>query len=193
MSLIAFSTLRVCADITDIGCQQPVRFFLIIPASRSGGGAREGLDDWQKVVTCEDLFHFMPRAFGVLSVGRRSIIRMASHHGLFPASLALSLTAAVTLATGAEAPAHADHLNFTLYNSSGKTIRRLYVSPASSNSWGRDVLGLDVLYDGASTRINFPGQNSSSPCWWDVKVVFRSGSSSVGEYNLCRTRSITVE
>lgn len=130
----------------------------------------------------------------MLGVGRRIAKQMANNCILpSPATLALSLASAVTLATGIESPARADHLNFTLYNSSGQTIRRLYVSPSSSSNWGRDVLGRDVLYNGASTRISFPDQNSRSPCWWEVKVVFNGGSSTVGEYNLCRTRSITVE
>jgi hypothetical protein len=110
-----------------------------------------------------------------------------------PVAIALSLAGSATLSAGLELQARADHLNFTLYNESGRTITRLYISPSSSSKWGGDVLGLDVLNNGSSTRINFPGQSSESPCWWDVKVVFGGGSSSTGAYNLCRTRSITVD
>ena len=117
---------------------------------------------------------------------------LLSQHVL-PLPLALSLAGATTLTAGIGLPAYANHLNFTLYNESGRTISRLYVSPSSSDMWGRDVLGTDVLNNGFSTRISFPGQSENSPCWWDVKVVFGDGSSSTGNYNLCQTRSITVE
>lgn len=86
----------------------------------------------------------------------------------------------------------ADHLNFTLYNETSRSIYLLYVSPARSPSWGSDVLGTDVLKSGGYTRITFPNQSSASPCIYDVKVVFDNRTNSVGRYNLCEVDSITV-
>jgi len=89
-------------------------------------------------------------------------------------------------------PVHAEHLNFTLYNRSGKSIFRLYVSPAQSGRWGNDVLGMGVLMSGGNTRITFPGQNPSSPCIWDVKVIYADGSNAVNRFDLCKVGVVTA-
>jgi len=88
--------------------------------------------------------------------------------------------------------ARADHLNFTLYNETSKSIYFLYVSAARSNRWGSDILGTDVLMSGGSTRITFPNQTSDSPCIYDVKVIFDNRTNSVARHNLCKVDSITV-
>lgn len=88
--------------------------------------------------------------------------------------------------------ARADHLNFTLYNETSKSIYSLYVSAARSDRWGPDILGTRVLKSGEYTRIIFPDQTSDSPCIYDVKVVFEDRTNSVGRYNLCQVDSVTV-
>lgn len=88
--------------------------------------------------------------------------------------------------------ARADHLNFTLYNETSKSIYFLYVSAARDNKWGSDILDTDVLRSGQYTRITFPNQTADSPCIYDVKVVFKGGTNIVGRHNLCNTDSITV-
>jgi hypothetical protein len=86
----------------------------------------------------------------------------------------------------------AEHLNFTLYNESSKSIFRLYVSPARSDRWGGDVLSTGILRSGRSTRITFPGQNPSSPCIWDIKVVYGDGSNAVNRLNLCEINEVNA-
>lgn len=88
--------------------------------------------------------------------------------------------------------ARADHLNFTLYNETSKSIYSLYVSAARSNTWGPDILGNSVLKSGEYTRIIFPNQTSDSPCIYDVKVVFEDRTNSVARHNLCQFDSVTV-
>ena len=88
--------------------------------------------------------------------------------------------------------ARADHLNFTLYNETSKSIYYLYVAAARSNSWGSEILGNDVLRSGEFTRITFPNQTSDSPCIYDVRVVFSDTTNSVVRHNLCELDSITV-
>ncbi len=88
--------------------------------------------------------------------------------------------------------AHADHLNFTLYNESSKTIRNLYVAAARSDRWGRDILGSNVLESGDYTRITFPNQTAESPCIYDVKIIFTDRTTSTGRHNLCKFDSVTV-
>jgi hypothetical protein len=99
---------------------------------------------------------------------------------------------ALVLVGGHVWPVHANHLNFTLYNQSSQSIRRLYVSPASSDKWGNDVLGTDILRSGRSTRITFPGQNIYSSCLWDIKVVYSNGSSAVNRFDLCEVNVVTA-
>ena len=103
---------------------------------------------------------------------RKTIGRLAA-----AASLAL-------LAGWTAAPAHAITLDFTLYNVSGRSIHNLYVTPANE-PYCRDVLGRGVLLSGESTRITFPGQNSSSPCLWDVKVVYSDRTYAENRFDLC--------
>lgn len=101
-------------------------------------------------------------------------------------------TAVAVLLLGFNArPAHAGQLDFTLYNESGRSVYNLYVTPANE-PWGRDVLGTGVLRDGQSTRITFPGEGPSSPCLWDVKVVYGSGASNENRFDLCRESRIYV-
>ena len=85
--------------------------------------------------------------------------------------------------------AKADHLNFSIYNNSGYTISRVHVSPSRSAYWNRNVLN-GPLFSGGNAYIYFPDQNHNSPCYWDVKVVFRSGASSnLWRHNLCASNN----
>lgn len=88
--------------------------------------------------------------------------------------------------------AQAINLNFTLYNETSKTIYYLYVSAARSNTWGSDILGAGVIASGGYENITFPNQSSSSPCIYDIRVVFNDGTKSEGRHNLCEVSSVTV-
>ena len=55
----------------------------------------------------------------------------------------------------AAAPVAAGQQDFTLYNETGVDIYQLYVSPASTDQWEEDVLGVDVLEDGDAVDISF--------------------------------------
>jgi hypothetical protein len=109
------------------------------------------------------------------------------------ALLKLATSASVlSLLTGLSAQlAYAEHLNFTLYNGSRKTIYYLYVS-ATGSPLGQDVLGSGVLESGGSTRITFPNQSPESPCTYNVKVVFADGTEVQDRFNLCESDSVTV-
>jgi hypothetical protein len=68
------------------------------------------------------------------------------------------------------APAQAQN-RFSLVNSTGQTIERVYVSPSRVNNWGPDMLGTGVLPPGQSIWI----VPQLSDCVLDVKVVFQGG------------------
>ena len=87
--------------------------------------------------------------------------------------------------------ASADQRDFTLVNQTGRTITNAYVSSSSSNYWGADVLGSDLLPAGRSTGIRFTG-GASSQCYYDIRVVTRGGAEGVlYEVNLCATGTVT--
>ncbi len=101
----------------------------------------------------------------------------------------LAVVAALSMAlTGVAMAADQD---FTLVNTTGFEIDQLFVSPHSSNNWGSDVLGRDVLPAGNQTDITFPP--NTRPCAWDLKVVYSDGgSASWANINLCSISKVTL-
>jgi hypothetical protein len=64
--------------------------------------------------------------------------------------------------------------DFTLRNSTGAEIYRVFVSPHNTDQWEEDVLGRSTLADGDSVRIHFPSREGGA--MWDLKVVDRKGN-----------------
>lgn len=64
--------------------------------------------------------------------------------------------------------------SFNLVNQSGRIIEEFYASPTSQNTWGRDLLGDDVVQPGANFAIRLP----VGECNYDIRVVFAGGQSS---------------
>lgn len=62
---------------------------------------------------------------------------------------------------------------FDLVNYSGSPLRAVYLSPGDSSGWEENVLGTDILADGATVDIRFV--SNEAPALWDLKVVARSG------------------
>ena len=95
--------------------------------------------------------------------------------------------AALTLAGGMVQGALADPRDFTLENDSLSYITELYISPSSSNRWGDDVLGVDVLAPGQSVDISFDSSIGRT-CIYDLLVVTEDGSKTrKNRENLCTT------
>jgi hypothetical protein len=91
--------------------------------------------------------------------------------------------------------AFADQRDFTLVNRSGQTIRSVYVSAASHNSWEEDVLGRDVLRNGHRVRIHFSSwDRDSGLCHYDIRVITRDGSEGTKwGVNLCHTSTVVYD
>ena len=88
--------------------------------------------------------------------------------------------------------ASADQRDFRLVNESGSIITRLYVSPASADSWGPDQLGADVIRPGGSYTLYFAAGQAGNTCIFDLRIVTASGSASEQRgVNLCRTYTLT--
>ncbi len=102
--------------------------------------------------------------------------------------LALPMLPAILLA--APAPAAAQDGSFAVVNRSGRTVRELYASPATQQSWGRDRLGEDVLPDGRTFAVRMP---SGSGCRTDLRVVFEGGGNDERrDLDTCATREVVL-
>jgi hypothetical protein len=88
------------------------------------------------------------------------------------------------------APAMAADQDFTLHNSTGKIMKALFVAPTSTDSWGSDILGADVLDSGADLSIKF--DRNESECKWDVRAEFEDGSyGEVRDVDFCSVTDVT--
>jgi hypothetical protein len=88
------------------------------------------------------------------------------------------------------APAMAGDQDFTLHNTTGHTMKALFVAPSSSNDWGSDILGQDVLEDGQSVQVKF--DRGESECKWDVRGEFSDGTyAEVTDVDFCTVSEVT--
>lgn len=80
--------------------------------------------------------------------------------------------------------------DFELHNETGQEIKEVYVSPTGVEEWEEDILGTDTLASGESVDISFTRRQEDM---WDMKVVFRSGKSSVWtKLNLSQITDVTI-
>ncbi|MXP65851.1 hypothetical protein E0493_21095 [Roseomonas sp. M0104] len=96
------------------------------------------------------------------------------------------------LALAVSSVAHAQSaLDFRLVNRTGYQIDEVYVSPASSSSWGDDIMGRDAVPDGSTVNVTFNPR--ARTCKWDLKVVYEDGDESEWEaLNLCSVSKVTL-
>jgi hypothetical protein len=67
----------------------------------------------------------------------------------------------------------------------------VYVSRASSNSWGNDIMGKDAIGDGDAVNITFP--HGGSACKFDIKVTYKDGDTAEwGNVDLCQYETISL-
>ncbi|WP_338663347.1 hypothetical protein VQH23_24840 [Pararoseomonas sp. SCSIO 73927] len=77
--------------------------------------------------------------------------------------------------------------SFNLVNRSGQTIEQLYASSAQQSTWGRDLLGNDVLPNGGSFAVRLP----AGQCNNDIRVVYQGGRSEERRgVDTCRTNEV---
>lgn len=102
--------------------------------------------------------------------------------GLFAgAFLAIAFTASAAWAAAQD---------FTIHNNTGHVITTLNVSPTSSNQWGPDILGRDVLASGESAEVSF--DRDEDHCIWDIRVTYDDGTENDERgINLCETTDVT--
>jgi len=80
--------------------------------------------------------------------------------------------------------AYAADQDFTLYNATGYTIDKVFVSPVGKTTWGKDILGTGQLEDGNKVDITFKSGNEV--CHYDLKVVYTDDDTATwSDLNLC--------
>lgn len=89
-----------------------------------------------------------------------------------PKKFAAITVFALVLLAGARIAA-AGTQDFTLVNQTGVDIAELYIAPSASEDWEEDVLGTDILEDGASVEITFSPKLKAKS--WDLMVVDGEG------------------
>jgi hypothetical protein len=103
------------------------------------------------------------------------------------------LFAGLTFATGLAfaMPVLASDADFKLVNKTGYQIDSVYVSPASSDSWGADIMGKDAVPDGAAVNITFP--HSGKACKFDIRVTYNDGDKAEwSAIDLCQYETISL-
>lgn len=109
--------------------------------------------------------------------------------------LILAAVAACAFALLTPTLASAAPQDFNLTNSTGYEIKSVYISAHSSNDWEEDVMGSDVLANGGSVEIHFPGGRGET-CDWDLKVVYSVDDSTAewtDGFDLCTITSIDIK
>jgi len=82
--------------------------------------------------------------------------------------------------------------DFTLVNKTGYALSEVYVSPSKADDWQDDILGHDIMDDGAEYDIAF--DRSDKSCFWDLKVIYHDDDSSAvwHDIDLCTVSRITI-
>jgi hypothetical protein len=88
-------------------------------------------------------------------------------------------------------PALAGEQDFKLVNKTGYQIDEVYVSRATSKSWGKDMMGKDALANNESVDLSFDAPDSV--CKWDMRVKYSDGDTAEwSNLNLCSIETVTL-
>lgn len=99
--------------------------------------------------------------------------------------------AAAVVMTASSFAAQAGQTDFTIYNDSYSDIHYVFVSPDTSDNWGDDVLGHDILLAGYGADIDMTAFGNH--CVFDVQIANEFGE--VIEFwgvDFCSTSEIVV-
>lgn len=99
--------------------------------------------------------------------------------------------AAAVAALAVATAAYAGQQDFVIVNNTGQAIMTLNVSPSNEDSWGPDILGVDVLGAGERGEVSF--DNEEDRCDWDIRVTYEDGET--GDWrgiDLCETAVVEL-
>ncbi len=82
--------------------------------------------------------------------------------------------------------------DFTLHNSTGLVLTKLFISAHEKDEWEEDVLGVEVLGDGEEVTIHFDPKEEADQ--WDMKVEDDKGKEHVwNNLDLTNITDITLD
>ena len=102
----------------------------------------------------------------------------------------MRLLPAALITLAAASPALAEDLVFTLTNDSSVGIVEMYVSPVDEESWGENILMVDVVPPGASGDITIA--DGLDVCEYDLRFVADTGDAAEKTQDLCDMATFTV-
>ncbi|MBI1171528.1 hypothetical protein GC209_09015 [bacterium] len=87
-------------------------------------------------------------------------------------------------------PACAEDLQFTLINNSSHDISEMYLSPHEKDSWGENILNVDVVAAGTQGKITIT--DGESVCDYDMRFVTTDGAEVEDTQDMCKLGSYTL-
>jgi hypothetical protein len=101
----------------------------------------------------------------------------------------LKTLAVASIVCAAAFAANAADQDFTLYNATGYTIDKVFVSDVGKKTWGGDIMGNGNLEDGSKVDITF--KSGTTNCNFDLKVVYDDDDTATwSDVNLCELSKI---
>lgn len=70
----------------------------------------------------------------------------------------------------------AQALTFDVVNNTGVTLVDVYVTPAETNHWGKDILPNDLFENGSTITVTIP-EDYGTTCMFDMKITDAVGGS----------------
>lgn len=107
-------------------------------------------------------------------------------------SMLMAVTATLLLGYAANAQAEELNLDFKLVNSTGYTIKEVYISPTAKKEWGENIMK-GKLKDGQTLDVTFhPKANAAR---WDLRIVWADDGEAVEwtGYKLTEIEKITLK
>ena len=89
------------------------------------------------------------------------------------------MLAALIFSVALAGTASAGRQDFTLINQTGRDIINLYITPTNTYYWNDDILDVDILRNGESTRIVF--DRNEPDRYWSMMATFDDGNDFVWE------------
>jgi hypothetical protein len=92
--------------------------------------------------------------------------------------------------TALSAPALAEDLVFELINNSSVNLQQLYVSPSATDTWGEDILGVEILAAGETGTVTIA--DGLTTCAYDLRFVTDTGNEVTSSQDLCALATFTL-
>lgn len=85
----------------------------------------------------------------------------------------------------------ADIRDFNLHNNADVDIQEVFVSESGEDTWGADILEIDVLAAGESADVSF--NDGSDNCLYDLRAVAEDGRElDARQINFCEVSDYTI-